>query len=92
MLEANLRPLLSFVLLMGMAPAPHRGLVTQDLIRTIGYTQARPDLRFDLDLSHYVVAGEIGGRVSPEADRHLEVSCSWRPCWTAVSPTASRFR
>jgi hypothetical protein len=54
-----------------MMAQTHRGLVTQDLIRTIGYANALPDLRFDLDLSHYVVAGEIGGRLSPEADRHF---------------------
>jgi hypothetical protein len=46
--------------------------VTQDLLRTIGYTQAIPDLRFDLDLSHYIVAGEIGGNLKPEADRQFE--------------------
>ena len=51
----------------------HRGLVTQDLLRTIGYAQAIPDLRFDLDLSHYIVGGEIGGALSPEADRRFEV-------------------
>jgi hypothetical protein len=38
----------------------HRGLVTQDLLRTVAYTKSLPDLRFDLDLSHYFVAGEIG--------------------------------
>jgi hypothetical protein len=47
----------------------HRGRVTQDLLRTIEYTKAIPDLRFCLDLSHYFVAGEIGGRLAPEADQ-----------------------
>jgi len=56
-----------------MMAQTHRGLVTQDLIRTIGYTEAIPDLRFDLDLSHYIVAGEIGGRLSPEADRRFDI-------------------
>jgi hypothetical protein len=43
-----------------LALQTHRGLVTQDLLRTVEYTRAVPDLRFDLDLSHYFVAGEIG--------------------------------
>ncbi len=42
----------------------HRGLVTQDLLRTGEYAGAVPDLRFDLDLSHYFVAGEIGEDLS----------------------------
>jgi hypothetical protein len=46
----------------------HRGRVTQDLFRTVAYTRAIADLRFCLDLSHYFVAGEIGGRLSAEAD------------------------
>jgi hypothetical protein len=50
-----------------LALQTHRGLVTQDLLRTIEYTRAVPDLRFDLDLSHYFVAGEIGEDLSPEA-------------------------
>lgn len=43
-----------------MALQTHRGLVTQDLLRTVEYTKVVLDLRFDLDLSHYFVAGEIG--------------------------------
>ncbi|MBP1964902.1 sugar phosphate isomerase/epimerase family protein [Paenibacillus aceris] len=39
----------------------HRGTVTQDLIRTVGYVEALPELRLMIDLSHYVVAGEILG-------------------------------
>ena len=50
----------------------HRGRVTQDLVRTVGYATAIPDLRFCLDISHYVVAGELGGRLSPEADAALD--------------------
>ena len=46
----------------------HRGRVTQDLLRTVAYAKAIPDLRFDLDLSHYFVAGEMGGPLSPEAE------------------------
>ena len=53
---------------MAMMVQTHRGRVTQDLFRTIAYTRAIPDLRFCLDLSHYFVGGEIGGRLSPEAD------------------------
>lgn len=37
----------------------HRGRVTQDLIRTARYVRAIPDLRLTIDLSHYVVAGEV---------------------------------
>ncbi|HWC76058.1 MAG TPA: sugar phosphate isomerase/epimerase, partial [Blastocatellia bacterium] len=46
----------------------HRGRVTQDLFRTIAYTKAIPGLRFCLDLSHYFVGGDVGGRLSPQAD------------------------
>ena len=45
----------------------HRGLVTQDVLRTVSYTRQIPDLRFDLDLSHYVAAGELGGDFPPAA-------------------------
>jgi sugar phosphate isomerase/epimerase len=55
-----------------MVTQTHRGRVTQDLIRTVGYAKAIPALRFDLDLSHYFVAGEIGGTPGPEAMAHLE--------------------
>lgn len=37
----------------------HRGTVTQDLIRTVGYCNSIPHLPLTIDLSHYVVAGEI---------------------------------
>lgn len=37
----------------------HRGKITQDLIRTVQYAEALPDLRFTLDISHYVLAGEM---------------------------------
>ena len=50
-----------------LALQTHRGLVTQDLLRTVEYTKAVPDLRFDLDLSHYFVAGEIGGDLTADA-------------------------
>jgi hypothetical protein len=51
----------------------HRGRVTQDLLRTVGYAQRIPDLRFDLDFSHYIVAGEMGGEFSKEAATALFV-------------------
>jgi hypothetical protein len=51
----------------------HRGRVTQDLLRTVGYAESVADLRFCLDLSHYVVAGELGGQLSPEADAAIDV-------------------
>jgi hypothetical protein len=50
-----------------LALQTHRGLVTQDLLRTVEYAKAVPDLRFDLDLSHYFVAGEIGDDLTAEA-------------------------
>ena len=50
-----------------LALQTHRGLVTQDLLRTVEYSEAVPDLRFDLDLSHYFVAGEIGEDLTPQA-------------------------
>jgi len=51
----------------------HRGRVTQDLLRTVGYAQRIPDMRFDLDFSHYIVAGELGGEFSKEAAAALFV-------------------
>jgi sugar phosphate isomerase/epimerase len=37
----------------------HRGTITQDLLRTIAYSRQVPRMRFTLDASHYVVAGEV---------------------------------
>jgi hypothetical protein len=37
----------------------HRGRITQDLIRTVEYVNALPNLRLTIDLSHYIVAGEM---------------------------------
>nr|WP_143101060.1 TIM barrel protein [Paenibacillus sp. 1_12] len=39
----------------------HRGRVTQDLHRTVEYVRAVSDLRLTIDLSHYIVAGEVTG-------------------------------
>jgi len=37
----------------------HRGTITQDLLRTIAYGRQLPRMRYTLDASHYVVAGEV---------------------------------
>lgn len=53
----------------------HRGTVTQDLIRTAQYVQALPELRLTIDLSHYVVAGELNSsldKAQPYFDRLLQ--------------------
>jgi hypothetical protein len=55
-----------------LAVQTHRGLVTQDLVRTVAYTRAIPDLRFDLDLSHYFVAGEIGEDLTADGRNAFE--------------------
>jgi hypothetical protein len=49
----------------------HRGRVTQDLLRTVALAEAIPDLRFDLDFSHYLVAGEMTGALPPAAEAAL---------------------
>jgi sugar phosphate isomerase/epimerase len=41
----------------------HRGRITQDLIRTIEYVNEIENLRLTIDLSHYVLAGEINRQV-----------------------------
>nr|WP_271753267.1 TIM barrel protein [Cohnella sp. JJ-181] len=45
----------------------HRGTITQDLLRTLGYLDKLQSLRLTVDLSHYVVAGEMH-TVSDEAE------------------------
>ncbi|MBP1992137.1 sugar phosphate isomerase/epimerase family protein [Paenibacillus eucommiae] len=37
----------------------HRGRITQDLLRTTEYVQQLPSLHLTIDLSHYVLTGEI---------------------------------
>ncbi|MBD2844244.1 sugar phosphate isomerase/epimerase [Paenibacillus sp. IB182496] len=49
----------------------HRGRITQDLIRTAAYVEQVRDLRLTIDLSHYVVAGELGTS-SQAAERLIE--------------------
>jgi len=51
----------------------HRGRVTQDLVRTVAYAGAIPELRFDLDFSHYLVAGEHTGALPAPAEAALGV-------------------
>lgn len=51
----------------------HRGRVTQDLLRTVAYARAIPELRFDLDFSHYLVAGELTGALPPPAEAAFAV-------------------
>lgn len=45
----------------------HRGTITQDLLRTVEYVTSLPRLSLTIDLSHYVVAGELNG-TSEEAE------------------------
>ncbi|MFC4779434.1 sugar phosphate isomerase/epimerase family protein [Paenibacillus sp. GCM10023252] len=49
----------------------HRGTVTQDLIRTADYVNKLPELKLVIDLSHYVVAGEMNG-TSEAAEAHFD--------------------
>ena len=37
----------------------HRGMITQDLLRTVEYARQVPRIQFTLDASHYVLTGEI---------------------------------
>lgn len=46
----------------------HRGTITQDLLRTVDYVDRLDKIRLTIDLSHYVVAGEMH-TVSGEAER-----------------------
>jgi sugar phosphate isomerase/epimerase len=49
----------------------HRGTITQDLLRTVEYTERLPGLELTVDFSHYVVAGEMR-TVSDEAEELLQ--------------------
>ena len=49
----------------------HRGTITQDLLRTIDYIEALETLRLTIDLSHYVVAGEMH-TVTAEAEALIQ--------------------
>lgn len=37
----------------------HRGRITQDLLRTVEYLHLLPNMRLTIDLSHYILAGEM---------------------------------
>lgn len=53
----------------------HRGCITQDLYRTSRLVEAVPDMRFTLDVSHYVVCEEVPGpvaRLAPLLDPILD--------------------
>lgn len=56
----------------------HRGRITQDLIRTTGYIQAIPQLALTIDLSHYVLAGELSAfdQAQPYFDQLLQRTAS----------------
>jgi len=49
----------------------HRGTITQDLLRTIDYIEALDTLRLTIDLSHYIVAGELH-TISDEAEALIQ--------------------
>lgn len=49
----------------------HRGTITQDLLRTISYIEALDQLRLTIDLSHYVVAGELH-TITEEAELYIQ--------------------
>lgn len=49
----------------------HRGTITQDLLRTISYIESLEALRLTIDLSHYVVAGEMH-TISEETESHIQ--------------------
>jgi len=53
----------------------HRGTITQDLLRTVSYLEKLDSLRLTLDLSHYVVAGEMH-TVAVEAENLFSVLLS----------------
>jgi Xylose isomerase-like TIM barrel len=56
----------------------HRGRITQDLLRTIEYVNAIPNMRLTMDLSHYVLAGEMYEfeQADPYFDRLLQRTSS----------------
>jgi hypothetical protein len=47
----------------------HRGRITHDILRTVDYVEALPDLRLSIDFSHYVVGSAMdAGTASEEMD------------------------
>ncbi len=57
----------------------HRGRITQDLLRTVQYVQTLPNLRLTIDLSHYVLAGEMYDfeHIDPYFDELLQRTSSF---------------
>jgi hypothetical protein len=51
----------------------HRGRITQDLLRTTDYVRALPQLKLIIDLSHYVVAGELDGGAGSRAESEFDI-------------------
>jgi len=49
----------------------HRGTITQDLLRTVAYVEALKSLPLTIDLSHYIVAGEMH-TITDEAELLIE--------------------
>lgn len=49
----------------------HRGTITQDLLRTVAYVEALESLPLTIDLSHYIVAGEMH-TITDEAELLIE--------------------
>lgn len=56
----------------------HRGRITQDLIRTIDYIHGIPELALTIDLSHYILAGEIStfDKIQPRFQQLLQRTAS----------------
>jgi sugar phosphate isomerase/epimerase len=57
----------------------HRGRMTQDLLRTVQYVKAIPDLHLTIDLSHYVVGGEMNGAME-KANPYFDVLLQRTSC------------
>jgi len=49
----------------------HRGTITQDLLRTVNYVEVLESLPLTIDLSHYIVAGEMH-TITDEAEQLIE--------------------
>ncbi|MDQ0207522.1 sugar phosphate isomerase/epimerase family protein [Alkalicoccobacillus murimartini] len=53
----------------------HRGTITQDLIRTVEYVQSLQDPKLTIDLSHYILAGEML-TIQDEAEQMIQTLLS----------------
>lgn len=56
----------------------HRGTITQDLLRATAYVDALPDMQLTMDLSHYVLAGEM--YAFDKADPYFETLLTRTSC------------